>query len=202
MTLKLENAVTHDDYYFSSHGTVAMKVVHLLLGWKYMELEHLIRGLVGQPPPAVVAHDVNSLKKGESNSMPRKNEDFRNALSEYCADVDPIETRYWVVVALDPEEEQGHDSDGGPIGNAQVVVVVVVQNFHDEGVGVESCSTPGAAASCSILVVEAVGHLVLNVESSHTLQRIELFKIIHNHVNISKMGVKKKLVEMCHQKYS
>lgn len=169
--------MTHDDYYCSSHGTVEMKVVvPLRLGRECMELElHLIRGLVGQPPPVVVAHDVNSLRKGESNSMPRKNEGFRNVLIDYCAVVAPIETRCWVVVVLDPEEEQGHDSDGGPIGNA--LVVVVVQNVHDEGVGVESCSNPGAAASCSILVVEAVGHLVLNVENSHSLQRIESFTI-------------------------
>jgi hypothetical protein len=104
---------------------------------------------------------VNSLRMDEKNSMPRKknDDDFRNVLIDFRADVAPIETSYWPMVL---EEERDRGWDGGPIEND--LEVVVVQDVHDEGGGVESCSTLRVAASCSILVLHVV-------ENNHILQK-------------------------------
>lgn len=139
------------------------------LGWECMELDLHLNGRLAGRLPTVVDYDVNSSRMGEKNSMPRKkNEDFRNVVIDYRADVAPIETSCWAVVL---EEERVRGSDGGPIEN-DLEVVVAVQDVHDAGGGFESRSTLRVAASCSILLVEAVGHPVLNVENNHILAEV------------------------------
>ncbi len=144
------------------------------LGWECMELDLHLNGRSVGRLPAVVDYDVNSLRMGETNSMPRKrNEDFRNVLIDYRAAVAPSETSCWAVVL---EEERVRGSDGGPIEN-DLEVVVPVQDVHDAGGGVESRSTLRVAARCSILLVEAVGHPVLNVENNHILQKQRIVSV-------------------------